>query len=732
MSTAPDFRWAAIYYPGLLQALLQLKAQSWPEHTEEDPADPVVQLYRMMAVVGHLNASRLDHVARELYLPTLQLRSSAIALGRLVGYQLATAVPAEAQLLATLSGSLATPTDLVKAHSTFSTTGDGDTPAVLFEHDSDNAISAGPTGVYNLLEDDGGIVAPIDSLLPLSLFAGTAAQNTAAQNDALYIGGTDLMFTRVALTISVAAAQPDWWVWEYRDDLRDGQPDSVVDNGSDLTFAVEAVIGSVEASGLEVTVTCLRTGQSETVAVDGSGGTNEITTSGLLGQTTPSTSVADYLIEAEWFQLEDLEDGTGGLAEDGTVSFTLPQTTARRWAKSDPQGTGTAGYWIRVRMFRNGTQSAPTLDAVAEPKKTTWSILWDVRQGQRVTDRIGTTDSGTADQGFTLSRSPYMEMVTITVDDDPWTIVDNFLSSAAYDKHVRLREEPDESWSVTFGDGTNGKIPPSSAPVVAIYRIGGGDSGNVGAETITRDRSGNSKLRGITNPRPAAGWVAQEGTTADSLDDLREIIPDDVRTSDRVVTPTDAEVAAVAFNTADGSQPVIRALAVEEGNGPKTIQLICVGVGGAAPVQADLDELDDYFNGEQVGIQRVGGVIMANHELTAEAYTPRAIDVTVTVRVLSAYYTGAQASIEAALSSILTPIATRQILNADGVWEDSGVYLWVWGGDVDPGVLQGAIFTAVNGVVGSTMTVPAAPITLATGELPVVGTLAVTVQEVVL
>ena len=52
--------------PEILEALLRFKAGAWPEHTETDPNDPVVQLLRLFALVGHGQAVRLDHVAREL------------------------------------------------------------------------------------------------------------------------------------------------------------------------------------------------------------------------------------------------------------------------------------------------------------------------------------------------------------------------------------------------------------------------------------------------------------------------------------------------------------------------------------------------------------------------------------------------------------------------------------------------------------------------------------------
>lgn len=733
--TIPDFRWAAFYYPEILAGLIELKRTTWPEHTEEDAADPVIQLYRAFAVVAHLQAVRLDHAAREVYLPTARLRSSFIALARLVDYELATAVPAEAYLVATVSGALSGSTRLVRAHSIFTTEGDSDSPGVLFEYDEDDDLEGGPTGVFRVLEDNGGVVTDITSSLPVALFGGGSL--AAAKNDALYIGGDPvLQFNKVDLEVSNDAGAA-WWRWEYRDD-RSGEPDSVTDNGGTITLGVDSVIGADttspnggEATGLAVVVTCLRTGVSETLEVAALGPPNVVTTTGTLGQTTVSTNPADYLIETEWVELPGLADELEAftVVDSGTVSFTLPHATDRRWLPSDPEGSGVDGYWIRARQARNGTADPPTIDAVTETRKTTWAIAFNVRQGRRVTDKLGTSD-GTAAQAFALNRTPFLELVELLVNGDAWTEVDNFLASSSYDRHFTLAEEPDGTWLVTFGDGTNGRIPASTASVVATYRIGGAESGNVGADTITKDRSGNAKIKAPTNPQAASGWKAQEGTTDASLDDLRVEIPASLRTRGRAVTPEDCETLATEFTTEDGSAPVVRALAIEEGNGAKTIALVCVGPGGAAPSSSDLSELDDYFNGGTRGLQRIGGVLLANMELTAEAFIPHAIDVTVAVDVLEDYADGADAKIEAALGAILTPTATRLVKDADGLWVDSGIYLWEWEGKIDRSVLLGAIYTATPGIVGITLTTPSGSVTLAAKELPTTGTLSVSVTAV--
>ena len=729
MANPPDFRWSSFYYPEILAALIQIKRTTWPEHTEENDHDPVIQLYRAFALVSHLQACRLDHAARELYLPTARLRSSVIALGRLVGYELATAVPGEVQVLGDVSGKLSSSTTLIRSGSLFATEGDGTTPAILFEYEGDD-VTAGPTGDAGLvvMEDNGGVLTDLTAGLSATLWGGTPSAG-----DALYFRAQGLMFNKLGLDLSGTPSLGSVR-WEYFDDLRDGTPNLTVVLGGGLRFHVNSVIGSTDATGLVVTVTCTRTGVSTTAVVYydptfPDGATNAIEITSFLGQSSPSGSSADYLIQSDWIELPGLVDGTVGLTETGDVTWTLPDDTDHRWGLGG--GPDEAQWWIRARVVDAGsTPASPDLDALTEPRKVTYTTRVDTRQGKTVVERIGTTDAGSADQAFAFLQEVYMELETLTVGGDEWAAVSDFLSSASWDRHVRIREEPDGSWWATFGDGETGKIPPASAVVVATYRIGGDYSGNVGALAITRDRSGNSRIRNPRNPRAGAGWVAQEGTTADSLDLLRDTIPASVRAGDRAVTLPDYETLAEKFRTADGSQVAERSLAVAEAAGAKTVGVVCVAPGGVAPSAADLAELQAYFNGTPLGLQLVGGVVPGNTEARCQSFTPYVVNVTAAIEVLADYSEGAQAAIEAALGGILTPTAKRMIRNSAGEWVEGATYLWTWGGTFSPSLLVAAIATAIEGVVSITVSSPGGPFTLGATELPTAGTLAITVTSV--
>lgn len=710
-----DVRWSAIYYPEVLAALQQLKRAEFPEHTETDPADPVQALLRLLAGRSHLDAVRLDHAVRELLLPHAQLRSSLAALAALVGYELDPVAPAEVEVLADLTGPLASPTTIVAAGTLVAT----QTGTEVYEG-PEEAVVAGATGAWLLAQDDGGTVTAVTAP------TGTLWGGTATAGDALYFGHAELQFSGLGLTLAGAHTAVTGARWEYYDDLRSGQPDAVTDLGSTIRLGVASVVGATRADGLEVEVTCVTTGATETCTVSWVGGANVVVTSGLLGQSSTSTSVADYVVATSWPELPDLDDGTSGLQSAGDVTWSLPQTTDRRWALSEVGGV--EAHWVRVRVVSVTSGAEPGVTALADAADGVWSVLWSAVQGRTVTEVVGATD-GSASQAFTLSAGPFLSLDAVAVGTATWTRVSSFLEAGSSDDVYTLREAPDGSYRPTFGDGVRGAIPPSLQSVSVTLRVGGASSGNVDALSIVRDRTGNGRIGNIRNPRAAAGWAPAEGSTPASLEALRLAIPAAVRARDVVVTPADAEAEARTYRTAAGAQVAERAFALEAGAGPGSLALVCVGSGGAAPTAAQLAELDTHLNGVRAGLQRVGGLVIAGLEVESSAYTPKAVAVTCTVQVLSAYASGAQARIEAALKRVLSPTARRQIL-VDGAWVESTGYQWGLGDDVARAVLLAAIVTATSGVANVTLATPAADVVLAARELPVAGAIAVTVEVI--
>lgn len=732
-----DFRFAAFYYPEILQALIQFKAVDWPEHTETDPHDPVVQLLRICAFVGHGSAVRLDHVARELYWPSLQLRSSAIALGALGDYRLAPPSPATVDILGDVSPSAVGAGDRLLHGSSVAGTADRGLAPLLFEYSSeDDWIATDGAEVWPLVVagDDGDLVyTELDLATPYSWDLILGDQDGSRW---IAFGNTDLMWNKIRINLDSGLGQELTVRWEYSEDLRELAPGAVVDNlDGTLTLDVSELVGNDSPStGLRVVVTCLRTGISEEILTESAAGVESVTTSTTLGQLSISESPADYLCSAEWIELPDLVDGTEALEHSGDVTWSLPETTERRWARTAiyPDTTIAAapvGHWIRVRVVACGDfPTSPDFTLPSVVRSTVWTVRWEAVQGRRTVETLGES-SGEARQYFTLTQAPFLSLLSLTVDGSEWARADNFLAAGPFDRVFTLLEQPDQTWEITFGDGVRGALPPLDGRIIATYRIGGAANGNVGPGAITRDRTGN-RLAAVRNPRAAAGWVAAEGSTPASLDVVRQAAPASMRILGRAVTPADCEDLAVRYRTASAEQIAIRALAVEEGAGPKTVALYLVGPGGIAPRPESVAELEAYFNGALIGLQRVGGVRPANTAISAAPYTPRVIDVTYAADVLAPYASDAQARIAASLQAALQPTARALVLDATGVWVLSDAYQWGWGSTVSLGVLIARIVTAISGVVSLTVTLPAANILLDPGELPVAGTISGTITSV--
>lgn len=716
--TLPDFNFSAFYYPEVLAALIALKSRAWPEHTETDPHDPVIQLLRLYAVLGHLQASRLDHVAREVYLPTLRLRSSMVALCALIDYQLAPPSAAVVEVVADLSGPAAPAATVIRAGSLAATSG-----GVVFER-TDAVITSDGTGTYPyfLYDADDTASAPTAPGFPSGALAIGAGDHAA-----LYFGHPDLMFDRIGIVLVSGVTTPKTLRWEYYDETRILAPDTVTDLGGSVRFRVDTCVGAGNSSGLEVIVTCTRTGVSASGRTVQASGQQRVTITGTLGQSTVSTRPGDYLVQTWWPALEAVADGSSGMTVSGAVRWTLPQTTQRRWAPGTVAGV--TAYWVRARWSDTlaGSESV-NVDTPTQPPGAVWSVLWEATQGRTVQDRIGVTD-GSASQTLPLTRTPFMSLNSVTVDGGSWTQVENFLSSSPFDKVFTLTEDPDGTRRVTFGDGETGAIPPNGVQVVATYRIGGDVSGNVGPLAIAQDRSAN-RIGNVRNPRAGAGWTELEGSTEESLSRTRIAAPASLRALGRAVTPDDCAALAQVFRDADGAAVAIRAAAIEEGAGPKTVQLLLVGTGGTAPTPAQRAEVEAYFNGETIGLQRVGGVAPANTTIQADAFVGVPIDVTATVEVLATYSAGASARIEAALTAALAPDARALVLDETGVWVESQDYRWPFGGTVSRAQLVTAIVTAIAGVANVTLTDPAADVPLNPDELPIPGTINVSVTVI--
>ena len=145
------------------------------------------------------------------------------------------------------------------------------------------------------------------------------------------------------------------------------------------------------------------------------------------------------------------------------------------------------------------------------------------------------------------------------------------------------------------------------------------------------------------------------------------------------------------------------------------MKVVTVGPAGAATTPANRTELEESFNGDTTTGE--SGNVMTNQRVFARDYVQHSIDVTVIVTG-----TAEQEAIENAIRGLLSPVAVA----------DDGIN-WRW--KFAQTVTLSSIIAAILKVPGVgdepdgdvNLTAPAANVTLAADELPIYGTISVTV-----
>lgn len=710
----PDFKFTGHYYHEILEDLVQYKRINVSELTDEDPTEPFMQFLMSTALVGHLNNVLLDMVAKETMFLTCALRSSIQSHLALIGYVLAQPSPATAEELAKLVKTFATATEIVPAGSLFATEATSDLPSILFEALSAVEITESTQQVGRVFAWDETNGLWTDHTAEARTYAGSFNFAVVLVKDALYIGHPDVLFDKVRIKVSTGGTNYNG-VWEYYDGKYDeANPDNVTNLGSELEFEINNWLGSTDYSGMVVRVVYAPTGVYEEVDSYFVAGVNKVKT-GFLGQSSPSTDPNDYLVGTAWNPLEGVVDPTNELkaVTEGDLEFTFPKTVDRNWVKTTINGV--EGYWIRFRITLITAPTNPAIDYINIDTGSQY-IAFNVTQGQSQIDNPLGSSTGLPSQVFRLTNYPVIddENLKIYVDEgggseQQYIKVDSFISSSAFDRHFRVSFDDEGHADIIFGDGDNGRIPPAGTDNIrAEYRTMEDINGNVGANTIVVNRAGVSYLEWLKNPKDASGYVQKDGHDAADIARLKDEGPASIRTLERACTPQDVEELTLAFRSSAGSKLFARAKAVEEAYGPKTVEVIVVGINGGLADSSALIELEEYFN----GVGDVPGVLAFNHELTVVNFNPKTIDVTATV------YGGNQTSVETALAAALTPLAKE----ADGI-----NWLWEFGEEVPTSMIISIIMGSDPQPRKVVLTVPAADVTLTPKQLPTAGTLSITV-----
>lgn len=165
-----------------------------------------------------------------------------------------------------------------------------------------------------------------------------------------------------------------------------------------------------------------------------------------------------------------------------------------------------------------------------------------IQQGESVYQDVIGTSSGAPLQSFQLNYlNVLVDSLEVLVNEgygqEVWTRVDSFIDCNEDSKVYMTTVDEFNVCTIEFGNGLKGKIPVSyPSGIIANYRIGGGEAGNVSANIITELDTSIAYVEETFNLEATV-----LGHEKESLESIKENAPANFRVRDRIITLTDYE-----------------------------------------------------------------------------------------------------------------------------------------------------------------------------------------------
>ncbi len=137
-----------------------------------------------------------------------------------------------------------------------------------------------------------------------------------------------------------------------------------------------------------------------------------------------------------------------------------------------------------------------------------------------------------------------------------WTPVPDLLDSTPFAEEFVAEVDDEGVGRLRFGDGEFGRIPEEVSELRAVYRIGNGRAGNVGAEALAHLALDGPApwVVSVRNPLPARGGVDPE-----TIEQVRQLAPEAFRAATfRAVTEADWAAAARTLPEVAGAVATFR------------------------------------------------------------------------------------------------------------------------------------------------------------------------------
>jgi hypothetical protein len=347
-----------------------------------------------------------------------------------------------------------------------------------------------------------------------------------------------------------------------------------------------------------------------------------------------------------------------------TVNETLRSLTPEQIVQTDVQ-IAARQPWQRIPRQRLQLSNAPL--AHLDPQTLSLGVSLPI-------PAAGTNQSFPGQNATPAARS--ISTLQLSVDGVPWKEQTSLLTALPDSEVFKVEIDEAGQATVVFGDGVFGQSPLETATVTATYRTGGGQNGNVGADTLTVAHPDVPApwLISVTNPLPAT-----EGRNLESGDHARRFGPPLSRQPLVAVSSADYQTAASAFIDSSGQQPVQRAEASFQWTGSwltVTLAVDPAGTNGLTPALGD--ELLGYL-----ASKRLAGYDL---QITGPAYLPIDLEIQFSIAPGS-QSSSVQETLKQALSKSVLPDGSKGFFHPDNFTFGQNLYV-------------SKIFAAVMGVPG--------------------------------
>lgn len=185
---------------------------------------------------------------------------------------------------------------------------------------------------------------------------------------------------------------------------------------------------------------------------------------------------------------------------------------------------------------------------VVPAKGSGGTITVTATQGVTVSNEDVGVSTGEANQIFELDEGPVIDKsITIVVGSSTYQYVPYLIDYNNSDPVFTTYTNAENTTYILFGDNISGRIPPVNSQITATYRIGGGASGNVGANTISYIIEGGQSGLTVKNQYINAEDIgaAVGGADRESTDAIRVNAPLSLRSLDRAVATADYAALSV-------------------------------------------------------------------------------------------------------------------------------------------------------------------------------------------